>query len=68
MRRIATATLWGCRIGSAHRTRPWAAMAFWFRLPAPGWAKVVAAVAVALNFIQSEFSIIQRENLCRMIN
>jgi uncharacterized protein DUF4105 len=49
MRRIGTTIVWGCvSVLLIAPLAAWAAMALWFRLPAPGWAKVAAAAAIAL--------------------
>ena len=49
MRRIASATFWGCvSVLLIAPLAAWAAMALWFRLPAPDWTKIAAAGAFAL--------------------
>ena len=60
MRRIASATLWGCvSVLLIAPLAAWAAMALWFRLPAPEWAKVAAAgafVAIAIATAATVFT------------
>ncbi len=47
MRRIASATFLGCvSVLLIAPIAAWAAMALWFRLPAPEWAKIGAAAAM----------------------
>jgi hypothetical protein len=49
MRRIASAIVWTCvSVLLIAPLGAWAAMALWFRLPAPEWAKTAAAGAFAL--------------------
>ena len=49
MRQIASAAVWGCvSVLLVAPLAAWAAMALWFRVPAPEWAKFAAAGAFAL--------------------
>src|SRR5277367_6180620 len=49
MGRIASATFWVCvSILVVAPLAAWAALAFWFRLPAPDWARFAAPGAVVL--------------------
>ena len=61
MRRIGTAIVWSCvSVLLIAPLAAWAAMALWFRLPVPGWAKVAAAGAIALIALATVVAIFTR--------
>jgi hypothetical protein len=68
MRRIASATLWGCvSVLLIAPLAAWAAMALWFRLPAPEWAKVAAAGAFALIAIATVAAVFTRRRWAALL-
>ena len=68
MRRIASATLWGCiSVLLIAPLAAWAAMALWFRLPAPEWAKVAAAGAFALIAIATVAAVFARRRWAALL-
>lgn len=61
MRRIASAIVWGCvSVLLIAPLAAWAAMALWFRFPAPEWARVAAAGAFALIAIATVAAVFTR--------
>ena len=68
MRRIASATLWGCvSVLLIAPLAAWAAMALWFRLPAPEWAKAAAAGAFALIAIATVAAVFTRRRWAALL-
>jgi hypothetical protein len=68
MRRIASATVWGCvSVLLIAPLAAWAAMALWFRLPAPEWAKVAAADAFALIAIATVTAVFARRRWAALL-
>ena len=68
MRRIASTTLWGCvSVLLIAPLAAWAAMALWFRLPAPEWAKVAAASALALIAIATVVAFFTRRRWAALL-
>ena len=61
-------TLWGCvSVLLIAPVVAWAAMALWFRLPAPEWAKVAAASALALIAIATVVAFFTRRRWAALL-
>ena len=68
MRRIASATVWGCvSVLLIAPLAAWAAMALWFRLPAPEWAKAAAAGAFSLIAIATVAAVFTRRRWAALL-
>jgi Domain of unknown function (DUF4105) len=68
MRGIASAAFWGCvSILLIAPLAAWAAMALWFRLPAPEWAKAAAAGAFALIAVATVASVFTRRRWAALL-
>ena len=68
MRRIASTTFWGCvSVLVIAPLAAWAAMALWFRLPAPEWTKVATAGAFALIAIATVAGVFTRRRWAALL-
>jgi hypothetical protein len=68
MTRIASAAVWLCvSVLLLAPLAAWAAMALWFRLPAPEWAKVAAAGAFALIAIATVAAVFTRRRWAALL-
>jgi hypothetical protein len=68
MTRIASAAVWLCvSVLLIAPLAAWAAMALWFRLPAPEWAKVAAAGAFALIAIATVAAVFTRRRWAALL-
>ena len=68
MRRIAWAALWGCvSVLLIAPLAAWSAMALWFRLPTPDWARSAAAGAFALIAIVTVAAVFTRRRWAALL-